>query len=149
VPTSTSIAQYSLAWPVAAALVRGRVTVDEVLPEAFGDADLRSMLARIGVRVDAEIDALYPERRAGKVAVTLKDGTRYESGLTEASGGPDPAPTRDEVIAKFRAFAGPVLGAERTAAIEAAVLGMTRDGARFAEVMALLVDAPKGAIRPR
>ncbi len=142
VPSSTSIAQYSLAWPVAAALVRGRVGVEEVLPRSFDDAALRTMLSRVSVRVDPEIDALFPERRAGQVTVTLKDGRHLDSGLTEASGGPDPAPTREEIVTKFRAFAGPVLGEARTGAVEVAVLGLDMPGARFADVMALLVDAP-------
>ena len=142
VPSSTSIAQYSLAWPVAAALVRGRVGVEEVLPVSFDDPALRAMLARISVRVDPEIDALFPERRAGQVTVTLKDGRQFESGLTEASGGPDPAPTREEIVAKYRAFAGPVLGEARTAAIEAAVLGLDAPGVPFSDLMTLLVDAP-------
>ena len=143
VPTSTSIAQYSLAWPVAAALVRGRVGVEEVLPASFDDAALCAMLARISVRVDPQIDALFPERRAGQVTVTLKDGRQFESGLTEASGGPDPAPTRDEIVAKFRAFAGPVLGQARTEAIETTVLGMDAPGVPFSDLMELLVAAPR------
>jgi len=142
VPGSTSIAQYSLAWPVAAALVRGCVGTDEVLDSAFDDADLRAMLDRITVRVDPDIDALFPQRRAARVAVTLKNGQRVESGLTDASGGPDPQMTRAEVVAKFRTFARPVLGEARMTAIERAVLGLNEEGSRFADVLALLVDAP-------
>ncbi|MEL6421141.1 MAG: MmgE/PrpD family protein, partial [Pseudomonadota bacterium] len=37
VPTTSSIAQYSLAWPVAAALAHGRVATETVLESAFGD----------------------------------------------------------------------------------------------------------------
>ena len=142
VPTSTSNAQYSLAWPVACALVRGRVGTEEVLEASFVDADLQAMLGRVSVQVDPEIDALFPARRAARVTLTLRDGRVLESGLTDASGGPDPQMTRAEVVAKYRAFAGPVLGEARTTEIEQAVLGMNGDG-RFAEVMALLVDAPK------
>ncbi len=142
VPTSTSNAQYSLAWPVAAALVRGRVGTDEVLETAFDDAALCAMLGRVSVRVDPEIDALFPQKRAARVTVTLTDGRRLDSGLTEASGGPEPQMTREEVVAKFHAFAGPVLGETRTRAIANAVLGMTAPDAQFADVMALLVDAP-------
>ncbi len=140
VPVTTSIAQYSLAWPVAAALARGRVTVDEVLAPSFSDPALVALTARIRAVVDPACEAAYPVRRLARLTVRLKDGRRLESGLTEASGGPVPQPTEAEVVAKFRSFAGPVLGDGRTRALETAVLGLGAPDADFGAVLRLLAE---------
>lgn len=135
VPTTSPMAQYSLGWPVAAALVRGRVAVEEVLDECFGDPELRAMLSRITAHADPEIEAEFPARRLGKVSIVLKSGHRLESGTVEASGGPTPPPNHDEVVAKFRAFVAPVLGQERATALETTILNLTQANSDFSSVL--------------
>ncbi len=138
VPTDTTIAQYSINWPVAAMLVRGRVGVAEVLPSSFDDPLIGALTARCKVGVDPVIDAAFPQKRLARVAITLKDGSVHESGLVTASGGPEPQPGEAEVIAKFRTFAGSALSPGRLAQIEAAVLGCDRAGSLFGNVLDLL-----------
>jgi 2-methylcitrate dehydratase PrpD len=144
VPSSSPVAQYSLAWPVAAALARGHVGVDEVLEKSFADPELIALTSRTRAIVDPEFEAGYPARRLASVAITLKDGRIVRSGATEASGGPDPQPTEAEVVAKFRRFAEPILGNARAARIEAAVLGLGAAGADFKPVLDLIEEPPGG-----
>lgn len=139
IPKTSHEAQYTLAWPVACALVRGRVGVQEILPEAFVDPLLRDMTARVIARATDEFEATYPNQRRARVIVTLKDGKRLMSPATTASGGPDPQPTRDEIVKKFRAYAGSILPPDRVRAIENAVLGLTKDGASFHDLLQLLL----------
>ncbi|MBI1385593.1 MAG: MmgE/PrpD family protein [Rhizobiales bacterium] len=124
VPASSPVAQYSLAWPVAAALVRGHVTVDEIIEGSFGDPEIGRLTRATRGIVDPVIERTYPERRLARVTLVLTDGTRLESGEREASGGPLPLPSEAEVRDKFKRFAGPVLGEARTARIEEMVLGL-------------------------
>lgn len=142
VPTSSPVAQYALAWPVAAAFARGRVTVDEILPESFGDPVIRGLLKVTDIAVDPVCEAAYPQKRMASVAVLTRDGRRLEAGRREASGGPVPLATRDEVVTKFRAFATPVIGAARTEAIERAALAVDTPGGRFADFLDLIVPPP-------
>lgn len=142
VPTSSPVAQYALAWPVAAAFARGRVTVDEILPESFGDPTIRALLELTDVAVDPVCEAAYPEKRMASVAVLTRDGRRFETERREASGGPAPLATHDAVVVKFRAFATPVVGVDRTAAIERAALSIDRPGVRFDGLMDLIVAPP-------
>jgi len=135
VPRDTTIAQYSISWPVAAMLVRGKVGVDEVLSESFTDPDIVRLTGKCHVRIDPEIDAGFPERRQASVSITLKDDRVLQSGLTTASGGPVPQPTEQEVVAKYRAFAGATLPQDRVQRIETLVLGLDKPGADFKALM--------------
>ena len=138
IPDTPPRAQYSLAWPVAAAFVRGRVTVDEVMESSFGDEKIGDLLRRTSVRVDPELEAGYPARRLAKVQVKLRDGTILQSGTTEASGGPDPQPTEQEVVNKFRIFAGSVMSDQRLDEIESSVLSLDQPAADFKALIDLL-----------
>ena len=142
VPTTSPLAQYSLAWPVAAALARGRVGVDEVMEESFNDPVIIGLTARTHASTDAAIEATFPDQRLASVAITLTDGTVLDSGRTTASGGPDPQPTEAEVVDKFRAFAGTVLGEAQVRQIETVVLGLDDPGADFKALIDLMTDRP-------
>ncbi len=139
VPNTSPLAQYSLAWPVAAALVRGKVGVDEVIESSFSDPDLVSMTGRVKVHIDPVCEQGYPERRLARVNITLKGGQVFESGLVEASGGPDPQPSEKEIIQKFRAFAGSTLSEERVTDIEKTVLSLGDADTNFKDLLELLV----------
>lgn len=138
VPTSPHQAQYTLAWPVACALVRGRVGVAEILPDAFKDQELVAMTGKITAIATEEFEATYPESRRARVRITLNDGTVVDTGAIAASGGPDPQPTQDEVVTKFRDYAGTVLPKARVAEIEKAAMGLTDPASSFTEFMELL-----------
>jgi 2-methylcitrate dehydratase PrpD len=143
VPGSSPVAQYSLAWPVAAALARGRVGVEEVLEPSFADAEIVRLVKAVRVTVDPAIERAYPAERLARVALVLDTGERHESPLTAASGGPPPPPA-DAIVAKYRAYAAPVLGERRASEIEAAVLALTTPKADFKALIEMLAPpAPR------
>ena len=141
VPPSSPVAQYSLAWAVAAALARGRVGIDEVLETSFSDPLIVRLTRATIVRVSDECERAYPARRLGSVTIELTSGERFASGVCEASGGPVPRPAEDEVVRKFRAFAGPAIGEARTAEIERAVLRLGAPDADFKALLDSLMPA--------
>ncbi|HEX3978348.1 MAG TPA: MmgE/PrpD family protein [Solirubrobacteraceae bacterium] len=100
VPETTEEAQYSLLWPVACALTRGRFGVPEVLGP-FGDVDIRAMFERVEIEVDPVLTAQFPHRRLTAVEIELIDGERLAAGPLEAAGEPDdprlPAVVRSKV----------------------------------------------------
>ena len=140
VPTTTSNAQYSLAWPVACALVRGRIGVEEVVDFSFGDPELISMTERVSAIVDPEIEKTFPNERLAAVTITLHDGKVLESGVTRASGGPDPQPSETEVVDKFRDFTVPTLGAARSEAIVEACLSLCDEKSSFRSLIDSLTE---------
>ncbi len=138
VPTTTSNAQYSLAWPVACALVRGSVGVEEVMEDSFSDAALIDMTERTSAHVDKEIDATFPNERLASVAITLRDGKVLESGTTRASGGPTPQAGEAEVLDKFHRFTDPVVGEARAGDIADAVLSLHENDRTFSTLLNIL-----------
>ncbi|MEO0619431.1 MAG: MmgE/PrpD family protein [Pseudomonadota bacterium] len=139
VPTTSSLAQYALAWPVAAAFVRGDVGPDVVMEASFSDPALIAMTGRVRAHVDATLEAAYPDERLARVTVTLADGAVFDSGVTTASGGPEPQASEAEVVEKFQRFAGPFAGESRTQAIVDAVLGLPAEAASFRSLNDLLL----------
>ena len=75
VPETTEEAQYSLVWPVACVLARGRFGVADVLGP-FGDPDVHAMFERVEIEVDAALTGQFPRRRL--TAVRDRTG-RWES----------------------------------------------------------------------
>ncbi len=140
VPTSSPHAQYSMSWPVAAALVRGHVGVDEILEGSFADPEVVAMTARTSAIIDDTFERAYPEHRKASVTIELKDGRTLESGPTIASGGPDPQPTQAEVVAKFRAFTESIMPKSRARDIETRVLQLESTERDFKQLLDVLVD---------
>ena len=100
VPETTEEAQYSLVWPVACVLARGRFGVAEVLGP-FNDLDVRAMFERVEIEVDASLTGQFPHRRLTAVEIELVDGERLAAGPLQAAGEPDdprlPAVVRSKV----------------------------------------------------
>lgn len=136
-PKTTEQAQYSLPYPVAAAIVRGRVGPAEVAPEAFADPEIQRLADNMELIESDAFNEPFPMRRIAEAVIVLKSGERIASGPTEARGDPEDPLTMEELEAKFRAYADPVLGAERAGRIGAAVGGLF-DGAPVAALAAEL-----------
>jgi 2-methylcitrate dehydratase PrpD len=101
VPETTEEAQYSLLWPLASALARGRFGVAEVLGP-FTDAAVRAMFERIEIEVDPSLTAAFPARRLTAVEVELMSGERLAAGPLEAVGEPDDPELAALVAGKVR-----------------------------------------------
>jgi len=102
-PTTTEEAQYSLLWPIAAALAHGRLDVELVLDPTTGGPAVRRLFDLIVVEVDPLLEAEFPARRRATVTVETVDGTVHASSPTEAPGEPDDPEQTKIVEAKLRA----------------------------------------------
>ena len=101
IPETTEEAQYSLLWPVACVLARGRFGVAEVLGP-FTDPEVRAMFERVEIDVDPTLTAQFPDRRLTAVEIELIDGERLAAGPLEAHGEPDDPGLPAVVEAKVR-----------------------------------------------
>jgi 2-methylcitrate dehydratase PrpD len=120
-PRNTEEAQYSLSFPVAAALVFGNVGATEVDAVGLHDARVARLVGATTATEDAEFSDRFPRERWARVRITLSDGRAFESSPARDRGNPDNPLSHDELQAKYRALATPVLGAERALRIERAV----------------------------
>lgn len=116
-PDSTDAAQYSLPFPVAAALVHGRLGVAEI--EGPGLADPRVLALSEAMELVEEPDYVrrFPAERWAHAVIELDDGRVLKSPPCPARGDPE-APFCDaELLEKFYGLAEPVLGRARSEAI--------------------------------
>lgn len=120
-PASTEEAQYSLPFPIAAALVRGQLAGDEVSADALADTEIRRVAELVEIVEDDAHNAAFPHRRFARVALRMVDGTSVTSEDTEPRGDSTAHLSQDEIVAKFHQFASPVVGPERSVAIGAAI----------------------------
>ena len=120
-PETTEQAQYSLPFPVAAALHHGRLGAPEITGSGLDDSAVLDLASRVTVVEDDAHNALFPGNRVARVVLQLVDGRRLVSKDTEPRGDPEAHLTDVEIRGKFHSFADPVLGATRANAIELAI----------------------------
>jgi 2-methylcitrate dehydratase PrpD len=105
-PSNTEDMQYSLVWPVATALARGRFGVDEVLG-GFDDPLVAQIAERVRIEVDPELTRAFPARRMTELEVVSSDGSRLRSGVIEAEGEPRSSGFEDILGGKVLRFLDP------------------------------------------
>ncbi|GAA4231943.1 MmgE/PrpD family protein [Actinomadura meridiana] len=103
-------AQMSMPYTVAAALCDGKLGLAQFSPERRRAADVNRLMAAVQVRVDDELDGLYPERRPAVVRIRRSDGPELSLRVDQPYGEPS-NPVDDEALsAKFHTLCAPVLG---------------------------------------
>jgi 2-methylcitrate dehydratase PrpD len=120
-PADTEQAQYSLPFPLGAAVVRGALGTAEISADALHDPEIAAMADLVVIAEDDDHNRRFPGERLARVAIELDDGSRHESTDTYASGDPHTALSDAQIRAKFHGLADPVLGVERADTLEAAV----------------------------
>jgi 2-methylcitrate dehydratase PrpD len=136
-PSSDYEAKFSLPFVVAAALVHGRFTLNELRPSALGDARTLDLASRITHEHDP--DSGYPRFYSGEVILRTTDGRELRHREQITRGAPERPVTPDDVIAKFRGnleLAG--VDTDGTQGIIDAVLALDEygDAATFSERVA-------------
>jgi 2-methylcitrate dehydratase PrpD len=120
-PASMLAAKFSIPYAVAAALVLGRVDVAAFAEPALADPRIRSLAARVEVRVDPAMSPRRSDYPTAVVEVVRRDGRAHTASTTVVRGDfEDPVPG-GEIVEKFLGLAGEPLGAARAQAIVRAV----------------------------
>ena len=114
-PTTPAEARFSLKYVVASALTHGSVRLAAFEPARLADPLTRSLMERISVSIDPELDASFPQQRAARVAFVARDGRQEEFLQPTRIGDPDAPLSGAQLDAKYLELAGPVLGEDRHA----------------------------------
>jgi 2-methylcitrate dehydratase PrpD len=139
-PETTSQAQYSLPFAVAAWIANRRIGLAEISGDGLDDPRVARLVARTRTVPDPRHEARFPEGRWADVSFTLTDGRTLDSGERNAHGGPSSPFTADEITEKYLEFAAPALGRARVEALRDAVLALARADGPFSDVAAHLYD---------
>lgn len=119
-PNTDSHARVSLQFTLAEALVRGRIGRNAFAAESLGDPAIRRIADLVEYAVDPDFPG--PERFKGMVAVTMRDGSRYQETEEHNRGSPANPMSADDIAAKFHDNADGYLVPGRAAAIVDAAL---------------------------
>ncbi|GAA5236030.1 MmgE/PrpD family protein [Verticiella sediminum] len=109
-PSSAAEARFSLPFVVATALLHSSVRLAAFSPARLGDARIRALMERIDLDIDAQADARFPGQRSARVRIDTRDGRRGEYFQPHRKGDPELPLSDEDLSAKFRELAGPVLG---------------------------------------
>ena len=112
-PTTPSEARFSLKYVVASALTHGSVRLAAFEPARLQDPATRSLMKRISVSIDPELDASFPHQRAARVAFIARDGREEEFLQSTRIGDPEAPLSDTQLEQKYLELAGPVLGEDR------------------------------------
>ncbi|HEX6306385.1 MAG TPA: MmgE/PrpD family protein [Anaerolineales bacterium] len=117
-PENTEEAQYSLVYPLAAALICGELGPAQVTPPAIFEQAILKLADRINVKVRPEYERAFPDKAFADIEVVTLDGRRFKSHRNQAIWEPPDSLPSDVVLeAKFRWLVAPVLGQRQTSAL--------------------------------
>jgi 2-methylcitrate dehydratase PrpD len=101
-PKSDVQAQFSLPYTVAAAIVKGRVSFEEFLPESLSDPRIREVMARVGVVHDPELDPAFPRSWPARVTIRTTGGKHLENKVDFPRGDVNNPLSWDELVIRFK-----------------------------------------------
>jgi 2-methylcitrate dehydratase PrpD len=130
-PSNADEAQYALAFPLAALIVRGKVGPDEVTGTAIFSPDILSMSSRIEIVEASDISERFPDEILSRLTITMKNGTIIVSPVTAAKGDPGTPLTARELNEKYDLFAIG-LGQQRSLAVKQAIINLDQSASAVA-----------------
>ncbi len=138
-PQTTEEAQYSLPFPVAAALAYGQLGPTELSGPALNDPLVLSLVDRVELVEEPTFSARFPARRLTRVEIETTDGAIFDSGEVQARWEAANPPTDTQLREKFRWLAHTSLSESRTAMLEE-MIWQCADLSDAADLTALLAD---------
>lgn len=109
-PATTEEAQYSLPFPVAAAIVRGKLSPADISGAALTDPAILDMSDRIELREADDLNARFPAERFARVQFHMSDGNVLSSATTPARGDAERPLSDAQILEKFHELADEPLG---------------------------------------
>ncbi len=120
-PTTVHQSKFSMGTTLALVARFGHAGLTE-FEQHFLDESTMALRDRVGMVLDTEVDAAYPQRWIGKVSVTTNDGRVLQGRVDEPKGDPGNTLSRDEITAKalrLAAYSGGATAAEMQSAVNA------------------------------
>ena len=108
-PQTKETADHSLPYCLAAVAADGGVYPNSFEQDKLFDPRIRTLLGKIEVVANGEIDAMFPGAKRAIATITTNDGREFVATVDHAKGSPQNPLTDDELVAKFRANASGVM----------------------------------------
>jgi len=97
-------AQFSIPYVVAACILDDDLGPSQITEQRMADPGIMELARRVTVKSDNSLNAMYPDKTAGKIEISLKNGDRIERMVDIPKGDPrDPMEEKD-IIDKIKRF---------------------------------------------
>lgn len=143
-PTDTEQAQYSLTFPVAAALVHGRLDPSDISGAALTDPTVLDVARRIRLIDDPKLSSQFPAERYARAIVHTVDGREFRTDDLPAFGDAERPLTDGQITNKFMANSQTSMSAEKAAYLMELVEGLDR-GQTARTLLDQVLAAPSNA----
>ncbi len=112
-PETREKADHSMPYCLAVGLIEGDVGPEQFAHEQWKDPKVLELISRIKVSVDPELDKIFPKARPADIEIRTKDGKTYRKRVDYPKGDPNNPMSDEEVQAKFRRLARPLMREEQ------------------------------------
>jgi len=112
-PSDLEQAEYNICYPVAVAAVHGAFGPAHLEAASFNNQRVLTMMEKIRVVVDSDIQGRFPEQCLSAVEITTGEGTAHHSGVISARGDWDNPLSETELEEKFISITQHVLSDEK------------------------------------
>lgn len=119
-PTGWFGTRFSVPFALATLIVGGRDGLAAFGDAAVADPRVMGLAGRVDLAEDPELTAAYPAFQRVRLAIELRDGTRFEGRCETTTGEPTRPHDPAALAAKYRELAEPIWGAARAAALREA-----------------------------
>lgn len=108
-PKSRETADHSMPYCIAVALADGHVDLEQFDEKHLSDSRISALIQKIRIHRNGELDKLYPEGIPNLLRIKTRDSKEFSKQVTYPRGHAKNPMTDEEVEAKFRRLASPVL----------------------------------------
>jgi 2-methylcitrate dehydratase PrpD len=120
-PQSIVEAQFSMPFGAAMAVLHRAAGIDQFTGANIQSDEAKRMMGKVVMTKDIRLERNFPEEWPARAEIQLNDGRRYEKFVAHPKGDPQNPLSWDELIAKFKSLAGPVVTPARCEEIIAAI----------------------------
>ncbi len=99
-------AQFSIPYVVAVCLLDGELGPRQLTERRIAEEAVLELAGRVTVEMDEGLNAVYPDKTASRVAITLKNGTVLSKEVDIPKGDPRDPMRAEDLTEKVRRFAG-------------------------------------------
>lgn len=117
-PKTLDEISYGIAFPVAAAIVRGGIGLEELSSDVLADPEILRISRATELVDDAHLTEISVGKRWASVTLHLRDGRQVTAPPRTPRGDPDAPLSESDFAEKYRLLAHPVLGAAQADLIE-------------------------------
>jgi len=117
-PKLTDEAQYSLPFPVAAALVHGQLLFDELSGDNLEHPEVLRLSGLVELIDDDYFNERFPAQRLSRVVIETTDGTLLDSGVVKPLWDLSAQASDEDLLDKFRAISHRYLSSSRAEELE-------------------------------